>query len=74
MGKIEDSNQRPPSLKPCTVFTTDDACCTHVKLVCVKEENLQINSLPHMPILGSSNSAAHKDMMSNIWTNGDTII
>ena len=31
-------------------------------------------SLPHMPILGSSNSAANKDMMSKIWTNRDTII
>ena len=29
---------------------------------------------PHMPILGSSNSAANKDMMPKIWTNGDTII
>ena len=28
--------------------------------------------LPDMPILGSSNSAANKDMMSNVWTNGDT--
>ena len=27
-----------------------------------------------MPILSFSNSAANKDMMSNIWTNGDTII
>ena len=27
-----------------------------------------------MPILRSSNSAANKDMMSKIWTNGDTII
>ena len=32
------------------------------------------NPLPDMPILGSSNSAANKDMMSKIWTNGDTII
>ena len=24
-----------------------------------------------MPILGSSNSAANKDIMSKIWTNGD---
>ena len=32
------------------------------------------NPLHHMPILGSSNSAANKDMMSKIWTNGDTII
>ena len=27
-----------------------------------------------MPILGSSNSAANKDMMAKIWTNGNTII
>ena len=27
-----------------------------------------------MPILGSSNSAANKDMMSKICTNGDSII
>ena len=33
-----------------------------------------LNSLPHMPILGSSNSAANKDMMAKIWTNGDMII
>ena len=32
------------------------------------------NPLPNMPILCSSNSAANKDMMSNIWTNGDSII
>ena len=32
------------------------------------------NPLPHMPILGSSNSAASNDVMSKIWTNGDTII
>ena len=32
-----------------------------------------INPLPHMPILGSSNSAASKDMMSKIWTNGDSV-
>ena len=27
-----------------------------------------------MPILGSSSSAANKDIMAKIWTNGDTII
>ena len=27
-----------------------------------------------MPILGYPNSAANKDMMAKIWTNGDTII
>ena len=32
------------------------------------------NPLPYMPILGFSNSAANKDVMSKIWTNGDTII
>ena len=33
-----------------------------------------INPLPDMPILGSSNSAANKDMTSKIWTNGVTFI
>ena len=33
-----------------------------------------INRLPDMPILGSSNSAANKDLMSKVWTNWDTII
>ena len=33
-----------------------------------------VNPFPHMPILGSSNSAANKSMMSKIWTNGNTII
>ena len=32
-----------------------------------------VNPLPHMPILGSSNLAANKDMMSKILTNGDGI-
>ena len=27
------------------------------------------NSVPYMPILGFSNSATNKDIMSNIWTN-----
>ena len=27
-----------------------------------------------MPILGSCNSAADKDIMSKVWTNGDKII
>ena len=34
----------------------------------------QIYPLSHIPILGSSNSGANKDIMSKIWTNGDTII
>ena len=32
------------------------------------------NPLSHMPILGSTNLAANKDIMSKIWTNGDSII
>ena len=32
------------------------------------------NPLPHMPILGSSNSAANEDMMSKIMTNWDTFL
>ena len=32
------------------------------------------NPLPHMPILASSNSATNKDMMSETWTNENTII
>ena len=35
--------------------------------------NIWLNPLPDMPNLGSSNSAADKDMMSKMWTNGDTI-
>ena len=35
---------------------------------------LSFNPLPNMSILSSSNSAVNKDMMSKIWTNGDTII
>ena len=33
-----------------------------------------LNPVPDMPILGSFNSKATKDMMSKIWANGDTII
>ena len=29
------------------------------------------NDLPHMPISGSSNSAADKDLKSKIWINGE---
>ena len=32
-----------------------------------------LNPLPHMPIFGSSNSAANKDIMPKILTNADTI-
>ena len=33
-----------------------------------------VNPLPDMPILGSSNSAANKNVVSKEWTNGDTVI
>ena len=33
-----------------------------------------LNSLPHMPTLGSSNAAENKDMMSKILTNWNTIL
>ena len=33
-----------------------------------------VNPLHDMQILGSSTSAANKDIMSKIWTNLDTII
>ena len=50
--------------------------CFQFGLVKVKDkENKHLfNPVPYIPILGLSNSAANKDMMSKIWTNGDTII
>ena len=33
-------------------------------------DNFLVNLLPHMPISGSPNSAANKNMMSKMWTNG----
>ena len=42
-------------------------------MVSLSNALLHINPLPHMPILGSSNSAANKDMIAKIWTNRDTI-
>ena len=35
---------------------------------------LLFNPLPDIPILSFQNSKANKDMMSKMWTNGDTII
>ena len=37
---------------------------------CLFQELELFNPLPHMPTLGSSNSAANKNIMSKIWTNG----
>ena len=34
----------------------------------------ELTFLPNMPILGSSNSAANRFMMSKIWTNGNAVI
>ena len=36
--------------------------------------SIGFNPLSDMPISDSSNSAANKDLMSKMWTNGDTII
>ena len=33
-----------------------------------------VNPLLHMPVLGFFNSAANKDVMSEIWANGDSVI
>ena len=46
--------------------------CTTILQTMVSGE--KINPLPDMPILGSSNSAANKNIMSKIWTKWDTII
>ena len=40
------------------------------KMRYVSESSENINPLAGMPILGSSNSAANKDMMSKVWKNG----
>ena len=42
-------------------------CCTHYK---AKVDMVRINPVPDMQMLGSSNSAANKSMMSKIRTNG----
>ena len=39
----------------------------------IKFSRLRVDPLSDMPILGSSNSVAHKDMMSKIWKNGNTM-
>ena len=48
----------------------------HILLILSTKANqmksvLPFNPLPHMSVLGSSNSAANKDMMAKIWTNGE---
>ena len=61
-------------------FFVTDFVCKNIKLILVQSIEtvsrmlLVINPLPDMPILGFSNSVANKDMMSKIWTNGDTIL
>ena len=56
-----------------TIFTFLDGMLLHFKPY-LSEFSAVLNPLPCMPILDSSNSAANKDMMSKIWTNGGTII
>ena len=53
-----------------TVFSKD-LYCSEVNTKAKAWE--RVNPLPDMSILGSSNSAANKDMMSKILTYGDTI-
>ena len=38
------------------------------------ERIVEVNCLPYMQILGSSNAPANKDNDVKIWTNGDTTI
>ena len=45
-----------------------------VPIPTLRRTYISINPLPHMAILGSTNSAANRDMMSKIWINGETII
>ena len=40
---------------------------------CLTGNDKRFNPVTYMPILGSFNSSASKDMMSKIGTNGDTI-
>ena len=54
-------------LSPAQLIAMKKAQEDHDK-VCVT-----INPLPYMPILGSSNSAESKDMMSKILTNGYSV-
>ena len=44
------------------------------KMVLIHDFATVFNLLTHMAILGSSHAGANKDMMTKIWTNGDTVI
>ena len=46
---------------------------SYINALSILRVSVLFNLLPHMPILGSFNSAANKDMMSKILTNGDTV-
>ena len=39
-----------------------------------KASSLRLLTLPDMPMLGSYNTAANKDMMAKTWTNRDTVV
>ena len=54
-----------PALAECHSYVDFNVWFPHI---------LNFNPLPDVPILGSSNSAANKDMMSKTWTKGDTVI
>ena len=65
-----------------TSYTKTNFCCRrqafdfryHEKKNDRQEHFLFFNPLPNKPILGSSNSAVNKDMMSKTWTNWETHI
>ena len=48
--------------------------CRRLRLTFVDTFVRCINLLPDMPLLGSSNATANKDMTWKIWTNGETLI
>ena len=62
---------KPLGLSPWWNIAPHNSCVVYRM---INHDRKKINPLPHLAILGSSNSAANRDMMSEIWTNGDTII
>ena len=57
-----------------SVFYEGIARHEHRLIKCTDVKGDYNTPISHKPFLGSSNSAANKDMISKIWTNGDRII
>ena len=68
MGKGENASYQHFLLLP--YFQKAFSSGTSKVIIVWKRVKHAINPLPHMPILGSSNSAASKNMMSKLWTDG----